>query len=223
MDERHTGVGAVIPRFRIRPPKTDVAGHMSATHSLAARGYCVVPVAPAADHAAAMLAEATSLAPSTRRVSGDYYRVNGDRSVSSPRCLGTVAAGAVLDAVHRDNARLELLERIAGRPLTPTRGCYIYYEPGDFIGLHKDAAVCEVTLITSISGALDPLVIHPSLIGVPPEELVAISRAYSSMPPGGTGVTVPSGGSFLMLMGSTVPHHRPAALHPCTIATLCYV
>jgi hypothetical protein len=162
------------------------------------------------------------LAPRARRARGDDYGVHRDGSVSSPRGLSTASAGPVLEAIQRDERRLDRLERIAGRRLCPTRASYIYYRPGDYIGLHKDAAVCAVTLITSIAGTLGPLVVHPSLVGAAPEELLAISRAYSGMPPGGTRVVVPDGGRFLMLLGSKIPHHRPAALDFCTIATLCY-
>src|SRR5438552_4395127 len=195
---------------------------MCPKRSLAAHGYCSLPDALTADRIGAVLAEATELAPSARRATGKYYCVNGDRSISSPRRLSTVGAGPVLQAIHRDARRLELLERIAGRRLRPTRGSYIYYEPGDYVGLHNDASVCEVTLITRVAGALQPLVVHRALVGVPPEELLAISRVHSAMPPGGTCIAVPHGGSFLILLGSTIPHHRPAALDSGTIATLCY-
>jgi hypothetical protein len=173
-------------------------------------------------HRVALLTEAKALAPTARAASGHYYRVNGDGSLSSPRRLSTIAAGPLLETIHHDKQRLEQLERIAGRRLSPTRASYIYYEPGDYIGLHKDAAVCQITLITSVSGALEPLMVHPSLVGVPVEELLAISREYSGMPPGATRVAIPRGGLFLMLLGSRIPHHRPAALDSCTIATLCY-
>jgi hypothetical protein len=197
-------------------------GPVSESGSLFAHGYCPLAGALAAEDAAAVMSEAAALAGGARHANGAYYRVNGDGSISSPRSLSTVAAGPVLQAIHRSEVRLALLERVAGRPLMPTRGSYIYYEPGDYIGLHRDASACAVTLITSVAGVLDPLVVHPSLVGVPPEELVAISRAHSAMPPGGIRVAVPGGGRFLMLLGSTVPHHRPAALDFCTIATLCY-
>jgi hypothetical protein len=195
---------------------------MDASGSLARNGYCLLPDIVAPGDAGAVAVEARALAMSARRVVGDYYCVNDDRSISSPRRLSTVAAGPLLLAIHRDARLLELLEHIAARRLCPSRSSYIYYTPGDYIGLHKDAAACQVTLITSITGALDPLVVHPSLIDVPPEELVEISRTHSAMPPGGTRVAVPKAGIFLMLRGSTIPHHRPAALDPRTIAALCY-
>jgi len=187
-----------------------------------ARGYCSLPNPLSVEHTAALLAEAAALASSARRATGYYYRVNADQSISSPRRLSTIAAGPVLQSIHLDETRRGLLDDILGQRLSPTRASYIYYGPGDYIGLHKDASVCEVTLITSVSGALDPLVVHPSLRDVAPEELLAVSRAHSAMPPGGTRVVIPSGGTFLMLLGSAIPHHRPAALDYCTIATLCY-
>jgi hypothetical protein len=195
---------------------------MDASDSLARDGYCLLPDAVAPGDAAAVAVEACALAMSARRVVGDYYCVNDDRSISSPRRLSTVAAGPLLQRIHSDARLLELLEHVAARRLSPSRSSYIYYAPGDYIGLHKDASVCQVTLITSITGALDPLVVHPSLIDMPPEQLLKISRTHSAMPPGGTRVAVPKAGIFLVLRGSTIPHHRPAALDSCTIATLCY-
>ena len=64
-----------------------------ASGSLAHNGYCLLPDAVAPGEAAALVVEARALAMSARRVVGDYYCVNDDRSISSPRCLGTVSAG----------------------------------------------------------------------------------------------------------------------------------
>ena len=157
-----------------------------------------------------------------RRVAGDYYQVNADGSISSPRKLTTASAGPVLEAIHRDPERLSLLEQPAGGHLSPTLCAYIYYAPGDYIGLHKDGHRCSLTLITSIDGPLAPLVVHPALAGNEPDELVELSRAHAGMPPGGVRTVVPADGAFLMLRGSAIPHHRPASLDHCTIATLCY-
>jgi hypothetical protein len=194
----------------------------NASGSLARNEYCLLQDAIAPGDAAAVVAEARALSMSARRVVGDYYCVNDDRSISSPRRLRTVSAGPFLRTIHRDARLLDVLEHIAARRLSPTRSSYIYYAPGDYIGLHIDASVCRVTLITSLAGALSPLVVHPSLIDMSPEQLVEISRAHSAMPPGGTRVFVPKAGTFLMLRGSTIPHHRSAALDSSMIATLCY-
>jgi hypothetical protein len=190
--------------------------------SFAAAGYCLVAGLLSTERTAAMLRESTRLAPHARRACGNYYRVNRDGSVSSPRCMSTIEAGPVLSAIHDDTVHLEIIKSIVGRRLSPTRGSYIYYAPGDYIGLHRDALECEATLITCIAGVLSPLVVHTSLIGVASEDLVGISRAHSAMPPGGTRVSVPNEGRFLLLLGSRIPHHRPAALDSCVIATLCY-
>jgi hypothetical protein len=192
------------------------------TESLAAGGYCFLPDGLTDGQRTALVTEALAHAPSARCASGNYYRVNADGSVCSPRCLSTIAAGPVLRAIHQDKQRLGQLQRIVGRRVSPTRGSYIYYKPGDYIGLHKDASVCQITLITSVAGAPEPLMVHPSLVSMPSEELLAISRAYSGMPPGGTRIAVPRGEMFLMLLGSAIPHHRPATLDCCTIVTLCY-
>ena len=190
--------------------------------SLRAAGYVLLAGTLDSSLTAAVLDEATTVSTTARRVVGDYYRINGDRSLSSPRRLRAAAAGAVLDSVHRDTRRVAQLSSILGEPAVPTRSSYIYYDPGDYIGLHKDAASCRVTLITSLAGPLGPLVIHPPLTTLPPEELLRVSQAHSGMPPGGVRVIVPAGGRFLMLLGSKIPHHRPATLDACAIATLCY-
>ena len=221
-DPVHADPGSPIPPAEapLLPPSPNHA-HGQETEdkqtldSLTDRGYCLLPGGITDQDRAALLAESRALGPSARAASGDYYRVNGDGSLSSPRRLSTIAAGPVLEAIHRDEQRLEQLERIAGRRVSPTRGSFIYYEPGDYIGLHKDAAACQITLITSVSGALEPLIVHPSLAAVPLEELLAISRAHSGMPSGGTRVAIPRGGMFLMLLGSRSPSPvcRPRLLH----------
>lgn len=195
---------------------------MPGTSSLAADGYCTLPDVLSAQRASALVAEAAAFAPNARPMPRDEYRVKAAGRIASPRRMSAIAAGPVLRAIQRDEQLLDLLERTAGKRLTPTNGAYIYYEPGDYLGLHKDEAVCEVTLITGVADALGPLVVHPPLVDVPAQELLKISRAHAATPPGGVEVDVPGVGSFLMLLGSKVPHHRPRSRTSCAIATLCF-
>jgi hypothetical protein len=85
--------------------------------SLAVDGYLLLPYAVDPALSAALVDEAKSSAMTARRVNGDYYRVNDDRSLSSPRRLRTAAAGPVLDAVHCDGERVAELTRIFGGPV----------------------------------------------------------------------------------------------------------
>ena len=153
---------------------------------------------------------------------GRHWRVNVDGSMSSPRRSWVSAAGPLLRELHRDPTHLERLALATGRSFEPTRASYIHYRPGDHVGLHIDAADCGLTLVTRLGGSLDPLVVHPQLAGLPPAQLVEISRASRGMPRYGLPVRIPAAGAFLMMWGSTMPHHRPAALDHGVIATLCY-
>ena len=195
---------------------------MSSAPSLAADGYCYLSAVLNADRVDAMLAEAAALAANARSMPRDEYRLDEEHRIASPRRMSAVAGGPVLRAIQREESLLELIEDVAGHAVCGTSAAYIYYAPGDYLGLHRDKAACEVTLITGVAGELDPLIVHPDLVGVPPPELLEISRAHSATPPGGTGVMVPHAGSFLVLLGAKVPHHRAPASDRGTIATLCF-
>jgi hypothetical protein len=166
--------------------------------------------------------EAMDIEPTARGICGEQYRISRDGRVSSPRHHRTATPGPVLRDTHEDQELIDLVESVVERKLFPTRASYIYYQPGDYIGLHNDTAACHVTLITSIVGNLDPLIVHHELGDLNPEQLLEVSRRHEGRPPGGTPVQVPDSGRLLMLMGSAIPHHRPISLQHCAIATLCY-
>ncbi len=197
-------------------------GRVSSAPSLTPNGYCLMSDVLAPDRVAALLGEAASMAADAGSMPRDVYRVNDDQSISSPRRMHATAGGPVLRAIQRDEALLDMIEHAAGHRVAPTRAAYIFYEPGDYLGLHRDSTLCEVTLLTGVGGALDPLIVHPELVGLPAEELLYVSRAHDATPPGGVGAEVPAAGSFLMLSGSKVPHHRPPASRHGSVATLCF-
>jgi hypothetical protein len=68
------------------------------------------------------------------RADGNYYRVNADASVSSPRILRTASAGPVLTALHQNDRLIEILSSMMHRELRPTRSSFNFYSPGDYIG-----------------------------------------------------------------------------------------
>ena len=112
---------------------------VGAASSLERDGYCTLIGALHARQIAALRAEARERSSTARRVAGDYYRVNGDRSVSSPRKLATAEAGPVLEAIHRDSARLGLLRRPAGGDVSPTLCASSTTRPGTTSGSTKTA------------------------------------------------------------------------------------
>ena len=106
--------------------------------------------------------------------------------------------------------------------MRPTRASYLYYEPGDFMGLHTDLPSCALTMLTSLGGDAPPLVVHPELPSLEPSRLEEIAHA-GVLRPGGVPLPVSERG-VSMLLGSETPHHRPVvdAEHDVVVVTLCY-
>jgi hypothetical protein len=169
----------------------------------------------------ALSSEADALKRSAREFAGHEYNLGGNGRVSSPSVHLSARPGARLRAIHEDLNLLTVLRKLTGRPLLPTRASYIFYRAGDFIGLHTDVSPCGLTLISSVLGRTEPLVLHPELQGLTPEQLYETTRQSGGQPEGGLLVDVPVGGA-LALLGSRVPHNRPLAKEQNAIATLCY-
>lgn len=158
---------------------------------------------------------------SARPWSTDEYILSGGGQLSSPRAHQTAGPGPVLRGLHEGTHVVGLLRQMTGQYFFPTRVSYLFYGPGDFIGLHTDIDPCQVTLLTSVLGSPDPLMVHPDLAGIPRVQLLELSQRTAGRPPGGVAVSVPRGG-LLVLRGSRIPHHRPTVRHSCGTATLCY-
>ena len=174
-----------------------------------------------AETAARLAREAEAARASARPWSSTDYALSRSGQLSSPRSHRSGSPGGVLRALHEGNRVRELLRELTGLHFFATRASYLFYEPGDFIGLHTDLDACQVTLVTSVLGSPDPLVLHPELAAMPGPVLLALSRRSAGVPAGGEPVAVPHGG-VLVLRGSRVPHHRPPARSECAVATLCY-
>jgi hypothetical protein len=112
------------------------------------------------------------------------------------------------------------VSKIAGIAMKPVQSNYLYYEPGDFLGLHHDQARCPYTVIALLGGPAEPLCLHPELIGVPPAELADLVEPGGHR--GGTNVSLDK--ETLLFAGGVLPHHRPPhqAPAPITIVTFCF-
>src|SRR5205823_2549558 len=100
---------------------------------------------------------------------------------------------------------------------------YLFYGPGDHAGLHADLRKCELVLLAPLAGNLRPLVLHPSLVGATPADLMAAGVETGGAPEGGTPLPSPRSGATA-LRGRDLPHHRPQCRpdEKGVVVTLCY-
>ena len=168
--------------------------------------------------------EAHELHDGAERVVKDKYELWTDgQEFRSPVSYGIAFDTQSLRNVHTSNRMLDLARDLAGRPMEPTYSGYLYFENGDFIGLHTDLPACELTFLSPVAAECPPLVVHPELVGRRPEELKDLSEATDGSPPGGmTLPIVPD--SLVALFGGGLPHQtrRVTAGAPSIMATLCY-
>jgi hypothetical protein len=153
----------------------------------------------------------------------EEYVLRPNGQLASPRRHLTARPGPHLRRLEAAADLRDVLGVLVAGKVRPARASYIYYWPGDYVGLHTDIVPdCRLTLLTSVLGHLDPLVVHPNLAGRRPDELLALSRRTGGFPSGGTPVGIPRNG-FLLLAGSALPHHRPVSTGPpCGLAALCF-
>lgn len=165
--------------------------------------------------------EAATMEESSEWRSTDRFGIDRDGQVSSPSRSASSPPGTSLHELHERPALVRQLRSMTGWILYPTRSSYLFYRPGDFLGIHTDVAACKLTLITVVVGHAGPLVVYPDLVDASPESLLELARATHGAPPGGQTVEVPTLG-FLAIAGTRVPHRRPTVSAPATVATLCY-
>jgi alkylated DNA repair dioxygenase AlkB len=189
--------------------------------ALAVDGFVCVHDLFSDDETEELVQEAARQRAFARPWSSNRYTLSRRGQISSPRVHESASPGPALRALHESRRLKELLRELTGRYFFATRSSYLFYSAGDFIGLHTDIDPCQVTLVTSVLGDPDPLVLHPELESMAAERLLELSRRSGGVPPGGRPVAIPRGG-VLVLRGSGVPHHRPPAQSGCAIATLCY-
>jgi hypothetical protein len=121
--------------------------------------------------------------------------------------LGPARFSYSLDGRVRGDVERGVAERVSGVlgvPVRPVQSNYLYYDAGEFLGLHHDQARCPYTVVVLLDGPADPLCLHPELEGAAPDEL---SRLLSPRGHDG-GRSMPLQDGPLLLSGTEVPHHR---------------
>jgi len=126
-----------------------------------------------------LLGEARDHHCQAKRYDRRGWCVVDDRQFLGPARFWYAPHGQVREEVHR---RLAVrATRLIDIKLRPVQSNYLFYDPGDFLGLHHDQARCPFAVIVLLEGDAGPLCVHPELQDAPPEDL----GAYSS--PAATG------------------------------------
>jgi hypothetical protein len=199
----------------------------SASHDVARelkeRGYATV-TSPVVAPAQGLRVEADGLHPAAERVVKDAYELWADgQEFRSPVRYGFAPETSDLRSLHGSRELRDLASHLADAPVEPTYSGYLFYEDGDFIGLHTDLPACELTLLVAIGDGCPPVVVHPELAGMPAEELKALSETSRGAPQGGLALPIVPG-SAVALFGGGLPHQtRPIPQgRASVVATLCY-
>jgi hypothetical protein len=137
--------------------------------------------------------------------------------------LGPVRNWIATDGDNRAKVHHRMLDGFSDlvQPgLHPTLSCYLYYDPGDFVGLHQDQEQCHYDVLVVLDGEAGPLCVHPELADKSPMELWTAATTGIRTP----GTPVPLGDGPLVLAGRATPHHRPPHSGPgrLTLAAFCF-
>jgi hypothetical protein len=160
-----------------------------------------------------------------RRVLTDAYELDADgRDFRRPVSYRIAHPGDGLRLLHEGEACPRLASELAAEPMEPSKVGYLYYNPGDRIGLHTDLPECQLVLLAAIESTAPPLVVHPELKHLTPEELTRLAEDADEAPDGR--ISLPLDDTSLVAMfGGGLPHQtRPvAAGSEAVVATLCHV
>ncbi|MDP9686550.1 UNVERIFIED_ORG: hypothetical protein J2W82_000198 [Pseudomonas mohnii] len=115
--------------------------------------------------------------------------------------------GPHLQSMYHDSQLIEFLSLESGLRLSPSGsgGVYIYYvRSGDFIGIHRDAGICDLVLITalydsSLSDEGGSLILYPGRTS-------ESCKAISATPKRGEKVVKLTAGQSLIMFGGVIPH-----------------
>lgn len=166
--------------------------------------------------------EALSVRDSARRnVREDFQLVDNDRLLG-PVQNWVATQGEERVALHQEQLAERLSVLLATR-VHPAYSCYLYYEKGDSLALHKDQPSWPLETLVWLEGPAGPLVVHPELQDLGADSLLRLSIDYAGHPPGGIPVDLSRGP--LVFTGHQIPHHRPwhSFDEPLTIAVFGFV
>lgn len=180
--------------------------------------YLSAPTLLVADEREELLRETRRHRAAAQRCDRLGWRVVDERQYLGPAHFWYSLEGEARQRVHQEvAARASALAKVQ---LHPVQSNYLYYGPGDSLGLHHDQSRCPYAVVALLNGDADPLCLHPELAGVRPAELAPIDDPETHQ--GGTKVPLQDGP--LLIHGELVPHHRDP--HPgeeeVTIVTFCF-
>jgi len=135
-----------------------------------------------------------------------YYCSARRGTVNSPMRSCSATPGQVLLDVHWSDAIPRLIAAETGVVVVPTAASYLYYRSGDFLGIHTDGYALELTLLTLLSGAVEPLDCHLHLADASLEEIKALAETAGGLPAGGTPFGIST--EPFLLSGQRIPHQR---------------
>jgi hypothetical protein len=163
-------------------------------------------------------AEARAHHSQAKRYDRQGWCVVDDRQFLGPARFWYAPNGRIREEVHRRLAAR--VTRLIGVRLRPVQSNYLYYDPGDFLGLHHDQARCPFTVIALLDGDAGPLCVHPELRGARSEELGVLLEPEGHR--GGQKVMLHDGP--LLFAGGVLPHHRDKHLgsEPISLITFCF-
>jgi hypothetical protein len=164
-----------------------------------------------------LLADASSRRAQAKRCDRPRWRVVDGWQVLGPARFSYSPDGQLHKDIHPRVAEraTELIEV----KLRPVQSNYLYYDTGDYLGLHHDQARCPFAVIVLLDGDAGPLCVHPELQDARPEDLGALLEPDGHR--GGQKIALQDGP--LLLSGRLLPHHREphVAAEPITLVTFC--
>ena len=102
----------------------------------------------------------------------------------------------------------DYVSRCCGTAVVPTgnRGSYSYYlSPGDFLGLHRDVDLCDVTLITVLHDDTSPSDPAGGLVVYRGQPQTSLSQ-IRGQPHQGADLVKARAGQSILILGGMVPH-----------------
>lgn len=196
-----------------------------AVAQLRREGCARLPHVLAPESLVALRAESLDLQATATTVETTEFELHADgQDFRSPIRLHTSEQGDVLRAVHQSRELCELANEVAATDMRPSKASYLFYETDDRIGLHTDLPACELVLLAALDSVAPPLVIHPELRSLTPEELADVGVRANGAPGGGVGIPLDDS-AVVALFGGGLPHQTrpvPAGMRG-VVVSFCYV
>ncbi|MGY1984337.1 hypothetical protein [Nocardia gipuzkoensis] len=165
-------------------------------------------------------AETLKASAVNRGISGTEIRRDG--SFASRSRYRVHRGGPRLQSMLKDLEFLQLVREKTSLPrLIPVRCAYNYYQPGDYIGIHRDEVRATVTATFAVTDGLTPTRYRPDTRTASSEALVTVVDEEGYLPENGTDMPLPLG-LVNLFDGYNFAHWRPRCDEPGILANLVY-